>query len=166
MLPPCQFSSEVFSESRDLSKVNGQMSIWAYPSLSKTLEVPPEPIVLTIKNGLLQFDPENGIYPKNSTETFNQLLTLIRDGEGEICVREFGLGLNEGMGKNALVADIFAFERQHGMHISLGKKHNVYKTGTIKAKQTRFHIDVFVDVKTITVLDDNTRLFDDGQYLI
>ncbi|CAF1071310.1 unnamed protein product [Rotaria sordida] len=157
---------EVFTESRDLSKVNGQMSIWAYPSLAKTLEIPPEPIVLTIKNGLIEFDPENGIYPKNSTETFNQLLTLIRDGEGEICVREFGLGLNEGMGKSAIVTDVSAFERQHGMHISLGKKHNVYKTSAIKTKQTRFHIDVFIDLKNITILDDNTCLFDDGKYLV
>jgi hypothetical protein len=63
------------------------------------------------------------------------------------------------MGKSALVTDIFAFERQHGMHISLGKKHNVYKIGAIKAKQTRFHIDV----KTITILDDNTELYGDGK---
>jgi len=51
------------------------------------------------------------------------------------------------MGKSALVADIFAFERQHDRHRSLRRKHNVYKTGTIKAKQTRFHIDV----KRITI---------------
>ncbi len=70
------------------------------------------------------------------------------------------------MGKSALVADIFAFERQHGMHISLGKKHNVYKTGAIKAKHTRFHIDVFINVKNITILDDDTQLFGDGKYLI
>jgi hypothetical protein len=70
------------------------------------------------------------------------------------------------MDKSALVVDIFAYERQHGMHISLGKKHNVYKTGTIKAKQTRFHIDVFIDVKNITILDDNAHLFCDGKYLV
>jgi hypothetical protein len=51
------------------------------------------------------------------------------------------------MGKSALVADIFAFQRQHDRHRSLRKKHNVYKTGTIKGKQTRFHIDA----KPITI---------------
>ena len=70
------------------------------------------------------------------------------------------------MGKSALVTDIFAFERQHGMHISLGKKHNVYKASTIKAKQARFHIDVFIDVKNIIILDDNTCLFSNGKYLV
>jgi len=59
-----------------------------YPSLSKTLEILPESIVLRIKYG---------VYPNSSNETFNQLLTLIPDGEGEICIREFGLGLNEGI---------------------------------------------------------------------
>ncbi len=66
------------------------------------------------------------------------------------------------MGKSALVADIFAFQRQHDRHRSLRKKHNVYKTGITKAKQTRFHIDV----KRITIFDDNTCLFEDGKYLI
>ncbi len=56
---------EVFSESNDLSKINGQMSIWAYPSLSKILAIPSEPIVLNIKNGLLEFDPGNNIYSIN-----------------------------------------------------------------------------------------------------
>jgi len=49
-----------------------------YPSLSKTLEILPESIVLTIKHG---------VYPNSSNETSYQLLTLIRDGEGEIWFR-------------------------------------------------------------------------------
>jgi hypothetical protein len=60
------------------------------------------------------------------------------------------------MGKSALVAVIFAFERQHDRHRSLRKKYNVYKTGTIKA----------IDVKRITIFDDNTCLFEDEKYLI
>ncbi|CAF1563525.1 unnamed protein product, partial [Didymodactylos carnosus] len=154
---------EVFTEAKDLLKMNGNLTIWSYPSLENTVEVPPQPIKLTIKNGQLEFNPTNN-EPQNCTETFNKLLTLIKDGEGDICVRKFGLGLNEGMGKHAIVQDIFAFERQHGMHISLGKKHNVSKAATIKKKETQFHINVFVDVKTITV--DDTIIFDNGKYLL
>jgi hypothetical protein len=52
------------------------------------------------------------------------------------------------------------------VHISLGKKHNVYKSDAIKAKQIRFHIDVFIDVKSIIILDDNTQLYGDKKYFI
>ena len=63
------------------------------------------------------------------------------------------------MSKSALIVDNLAFERQHG---SLRKKHTLYKTGTIKVKQVPLHIDV----KSITILDDHTPLFDHRKYLV
>ncbi|CAF1605988.1 unnamed protein product [Didymodactylos carnosus] len=101
---------EVFTQVKDLLKINGNRSIWSYPSREKTLEISSE----SVKNGQLEFDPVNN-ESKNSTERFKQLLTLIKDGEDDISIREFALGLNEGMGKHAIVQDIFAFERQDGI---------------------------------------------------
>ncbi len=54
------------------------------------------------------------------------------------------------MGKNRPLNDVTAFERQWGLHVSLGKKHNVFKKASIP-KNMRFHIDMFVDVKEISV---------------
>ncbi len=66
---------------------------------------------MEFKSGILQFEPEKGIEPENCTEEYRKLMNLIRDGEGEIMIREFGMGLNEGMAKDKTVQDIFAFER-------------------------------------------------------
>lgn len=46
------------------------------------------------------------------------------------------------------VSDVTAFERQEGLHLSLGKKHTVFKKPGISSKE-RFHIDMFVDVQQI-----------------
>jgi hypothetical protein len=40
----------------------------------------------------------------------------------------------------------------------------VYKSDGIKGKQTTFHIDVFVDVKTITC--DGHRIFDNNEWTV
>jgi aminopeptidase len=155
---------EVFSESKHLKGVNGCMTIFGYPSLQKQLVLVDEPMRLEFKQGVLQFSPDSSppILPLHSTPEFTELLHLIRSGEGEISLREFGMGLNRGMSRERTVADIFAFERQHGLHISLGKKHNVFKADGIKGKQTTFHIDVFVDVHRILV--DGVAIFENNEW--
>lgn len=155
---------EVFSESKQLAGVNGRMTLFGYPSLAKQLVLVDPPIRIEFREGVLQFDPtaDPPILPEHATPEFLDLLGLIRSGEGEISLREFGMGLNRGMSRERTVADIFAFERQHGLHISLGKKHNVFKADGIKGKQTTFHIDVFVDCKTITC--DGVKLFDNDEW--
>jgi aminopeptidase len=70
-------------------------------------------------------------------------------------VREFGLGLNPAMGKHSPLNDVTAFERQVGLHMSLGRKHTVFKKPTIiSQKSARFHLDLFVDVEEIRIDDD------------
>lgn len=157
---------EVFTEARSLSSVNGVLPIFGYPSLQKKLVMLEEPIHLHIVNGVLQFDLNASppIIPLHATPDFIELLSIIQAGEGEIVIREFGMGLNRGMSRTRTVADIFAFERQHGLHISLGKKHNVFKVDGIKGKQTTFHIDVFVDVNTIAC--DGKNIFENNEWTV
>lgn len=56
-----------------------------------------------------------------------------------------------------------AFERQRGMHISLGKKHTVYAKEGISKRKTKFHIDLFVDVSEI--LMDDYAIYKDNDYV-
>jgi aminopeptidase len=158
---------EVFTESRILEQAQGTVTLFGHPNLTKQLTLldRSKPLELSVNKGLIVFDEKQNIMPKNCTEEFKKLLSLISSGEGEIVLREFGLGLNRAMSYDLPVADIFAFERQYGMHISLGKKHNIYKVEGIKGKHTIFHIDVFVDLKRI-ILDDEDLLFDKGQFNI
>ncbi|MEK7452012.1 MAG: hypothetical protein AAB664_01625, partial [Patescibacteria group bacterium] len=61
----------------------------------------------------------------DAPQDFKDILDRIREDE-DVLVREFGLGLNRAMGKDKIVYDITAFERQYGMHLSLGAKHAIY----------------------------------------
>ena len=81
---------------------------------------------------------------------FQEVLDQISSDE-RIMVREFGVGLNRAMGKDRLLKDITAFERQKGLHLSLGEKHGVYKKPGFNPKKTHYHIDVFVDVERIEI---------------
>ena len=58
---------------------------------------------------------------KNSTEAFDEMLTLIREGEEVVWVRELGFGLNRGFSKTKIVSDIGSYERMCGVHLSLGR---------------------------------------------
>lgn len=42
---------------------------------------------------------------------------------------------------------------------------SVFKKAGIKAKRTRFHIDLFIDVAKI-ILDDNIILYDNSKFVI
>ena len=79
-------------------------------------------------------------------------------------VREFGLGLNNAMGKHRVVSDITAFERQKGLHLSIGAKHTVYAKQGMHRKHGRYHVDVFVDVERITM--DGQPIYQDGDFCV
>jgi aminopeptidase len=150
---------EVFSEPTDLSSINGQVSCFGFPNLDRIVEIHNEkPFTLNITNGIVTSISDD------APDTFKQVYELIKSSEGEVMIREFGVGLNEGTGKDHPLNDVTAFERQKGLHFSLGKKHTVYKKAGLKAKRTRFHIDVFVDVRKI-YMDDNL-VFDNGNFLM
>ena len=144
---------EVFTESRDLQTVNGEAMVFAFAGddhLVRTYE----PFRVVIRSGILTT-------PEGPPE-FQAILDKIREDE-EVLVREFGLGLNRAMDKHRIVNDITAFERQKGLHLSLGAKHAMYAKPGLSRKHGRYHVDIFVDAKRITV--DETIIYQDGEFL-
>lgn len=132
---------EVFSEPKDFTRVNGEVMLFAFAGFDHLVQIH-EPFKAVIENGVL--------VRHEGPAAFEEVLAAIRNDE-DVLVREFGLGLNRAMGKTRPLADITAFERQQGLHLSLGEKHSVFKKPGINAKKTHFHVDVFVDVERIDI---------------
>ncbi len=130
---------ETFTEPRDLAKMNGDALLFAFAGTDHLVQMH-EPFRIVIEKGILV--AHEG--PKAFQDVLDQIST-----EESLTVREFGLGLNRAMGKDRVLKDITAFERQRGLHLSLGEKHNVYAKPGLSKSRTRFHIDVFVDVERI-----------------
>jgi aminopeptidase len=96
---------EVFSEPKELNCVNGEVMIWGFPNMDRLMEVRRPSFKVIIKDGLV-------VGTEGAPESFTKLLDLIREAEGEIVVREFGLGLNPAMSRDVIVNVLTAFERQ------------------------------------------------------
>lgn len=84
--------------------------------------------------------------------------------EGAVWIREFGLGLNDAISRDRRLSDVNFHERLIGLHLSLGKKHPVYGKKIPKEQPQRYHIDVFPDVKRITI--DGTVIFEEGRIVV
>lgn len=143
---------EVFTESRDLRSVEGEALIFAFAGddhLVRTYE----PFPVQIRQGVLTA-------PHGPPE-FQAILAKIREDE-EVLVRELGFGINPAMDRRHIVNDITAFERQTGVHLSLGAKHGIYAKPGLSRKHGRYHVDVFVDVRRITI--DGETIFQDGKF--
>lgn len=145
---------EVFTESKDLTKVNGAVKIFAYAGMDHKMRIVPS-FTAIITEGVLTA-PE-------APQEFQEILKMIAEDE-EVLVREFGLGLNRELGKEMVVNDITAFERQLGLHLSLGAKHAIYPKPGLNRKTGRYHVDVFVDIETITI--DNEVIYQDGAFTV
>lgn len=145
---------EVFTESRDLRTVNGQARVFAFAGDDHVVRRY-EPFLVHVTNGILTA-PE-------SPQEFQDILVKIAQDE-EVLVRELGFGLNAAMSKERWVNDINAFERQKGIHLSLGAKHGVYPKPGINRKQGRYHVDVFVDVTRILI--DEEVVYQGGDFLV
>jgi len=144
---------EVFTEPKDLSRVNGEAMLFAFAGTDHFVQIH-EPFRIRVEGGVLT--------AHEGPPSFKEVLDQIA-GEEKILVREFGLGLNPAMGKQAVLNDITAFERQKGLHFSLGEKHGVYKKPGLNPKKTHYHIDVFVDVRRIEL--DGEAIYRDGGFV-
>ncbi len=144
---------EVFTEARDLCLVNGEVMIYAFAGDDHKVRMH-VPFKARVTNGILT--------NVDGPPDFQYILDKINEDE-EVLVRELGLGLNPAIGKTRLVNDITAFERQKGVHLSLGEKHGVYPKPGLNRKEGRYHVDVFVDVERVTV--DGDVIFQDGEYI-
>jgi hypothetical protein len=137
---------EVFTESKELTSVNGRATVFAFADTSYRVNKPQQPITIIIEDGIL-------VDCENSTPAFDEVLSIIREGEEVVWVRELGFGLNRGFSKTKIVSDIGSYERMCGVHLSLGRKHGMYAKPGFKRGDGKFHVDIFVDTKTVT-LDD------------
>lgn len=146
---------EVFSEPRDLTAVNGEVRIFGFAGMDHRVRFY-EPFKAIIEKGIMTAGPD-------APQEFLDTLDLIRADE-DVTVREFGLGLNRAMGKHTLLSDVTAFERQLGLHMSLGGKHTIYKKEGLNRKHMRYHVDIFIDVNRILV--DDTVLFENGSFVV
>ncbi|MCH2189184.1 hypothetical protein MK079_05160 [Candidatus Gracilibacteria bacterium] len=149
---------ENFTEAKDFSRVNGKLTLYAYPDERYQVQFC-EPFEVEIKESILSCsDPK-------CPQKFRELMDQIAEGEdGEVYVRELGFGMNTGISKQKRLSHVGAFERVSGFHISLGKKHNIYRKKFPRSLTQRFHIDVFPDVESISV--DGKMIFEDGKYVV
>ena len=147
---------EVFTESKDLEALNGRVRMSIFGDTSFAVNKPAHPITLIIDKGRVTGTVD-------STPEFDLVLANIRAIEGEIWVRELGLGLNRTFTQDRLVSDIGTYERMCGVHLSLGAKHGSYNKPQIKKTASRYHVDVLPFTESVT-LDDEV-IYRDGAWL-
>ena len=145
---------EVFTEAKDLSRVNGSLMIYAFADTNFEICMH-DPFRVDIENGLVTG------WSTNAPQSFEEVIAQIKTNERPI-LREVGFGLNRAITRENYLPDITAFERTLGLHFSLGEKHPVFKKAGITSDKTRFHVDVFPVVSE--VYSDDTLLFKDGTY--
>lgn len=138
---------EVFTESKDLEAVNGRVRISIFGDTAFTVNKPALPITLVVSKGRV-----TGAI--DSTPEFDRVLANIRADEGEVWLRELGLGLNRAFTQDRMVSDIGTFERMCGVHLSLGAKHGSYNKPNIRKTAARHHVDVFALTETVTLDDE------------
>lgn len=148
---------EVFTESKDLEALNGRVRLSIFGDTSFTVNKPKRPITLIVDQGRVTGTVD-------STPEFDLVLEKIRADEGEIWVRELGLGLNRTFTQDRLVSDIGTYERMCGVHLSLGAKHGSYNKPQISKSAARYHVDVFALTETVT-LDDEV-IYRDGVWQV
>lgn len=147
---------EVFTESKDFSKMNGSFMCYAYAGADFSVDMH-EPFRVDVKEGLVVG------FGDNTPETFSKIISNIKEFERPI-IREIGFGMNRAITRERYLQDITAFERILGMHFSLGEKHSVFKKEGITAHKAKFHVDLFPLVDR--VLADGKVIFENGKYLV
>ncbi|NOT31281.1 MAG: hypothetical protein HOP15_12610 [Planctomycetes bacterium] len=148
---------EVFTESRDLEAVNGRVRIALFAATDYTVARPEQPITLVVERGRVT-------RAIGSTSGFERVLAGIRADEGEVWLREFGLGMNRAFTLERTVSDVGTLERMCGVHLSLGAKHATFEKANIKKRLARHHVDVFVLTSFVSVNEE--IVFQDGAWLV
>lgn len=147
---------EVFTEAKDLSRMNGSLMIYAFAGENFEMTMH-EPFRVDIKDGLIVG------WGDNTPPLFPKIVAQVQTNERAI-IREIGFGLNRAITREHYLNDITAFERILGLHFSLGEKHTVYKKQGITPDKTRYHVDLFPVVDE--VMADNKVIFKDSTYLV
>ena len=147
---------EIFTEARELTKVNGSIVVYAFAGTNFMIDMH-EPFRVDIQDGLVVS------WSENAPQEFIDIVAQIQTSERAI-IREIGFGLNRAITREHYLKDITAFERNLGMHFSLGEKHTVFKKQGITADKTRYHVDLFPLVDQ--VFADKRLIFKDNIYLV
>ena len=151
---------EAFSEPVDITQSNGEVEIYAYPGEDHKMRFTNKPFKMKIVNG--------NMVSHDAPADFIPLIEMMKgeNKDGQIPVREFGLGLNRAITKENTLTEASAFERVTGLHLSLGMKHGVYQKKFKKNKEInqRFHVDIYPDVYKIRINDQ--LIYQDGYYLV
>jgi leucyl aminopeptidase (aminopeptidase T) len=147
---------EVFTEPTQFAKVNGTVKLYAYGNETSRVVVPEEPVLVVIKEGVIVDYP-------NAPESFTAIMDKIKEDE-ELWVRELGLGMNRAMTRTRILNDVGSYERMCGVHMSIGKKHTIYKKEGFPKRSSKYHVDVFVDVTTVKI--DDVVVFENGGYIV
>ena len=149
---------ENFTEIIDFLKVNWKVSIRAYPNENFWVEFP-EVFTLNIKESLITW------YSENTPKWFLEILEKIKKSEdNEVFIRELWFWLNPWITWEKSLNDINAFERILGFHISLWKKHQIYRKKFHRKITQRYHIDIFPDTDYIKMGDE--IIFQNEKYLL
>lgn len=148
---------EVFTESKDLEALNGRVRVSLFGDTSFTVNKPEKPITMVVEKGQV-----TGVI--DSTPEFDRVLAKIREDEGQVWVRELGLGLNLAFTEERTVSDIGTFERMCGVHLSLGEKHGSYNKPQVRKSAAKYHVDVFSATKAV-LLDDEI-IYRDGRWQV
>ncbi|MDD4929864.1 MAG: hypothetical protein PHP85_11355 [Gallionella sp.] len=146
---------EVFTESKDLEALNGRVRLSSFGDTDFLVNIPESPMTLEISRGRVA-----GVV--DSTPEFDRVLEQIRADEGDVWVRELGLGLNRAFTQQRIVSDIGTYERMCGIHLSLGAKHGSYNKPQIRKAAAKYHVDVFAMTELFT-LDDEV-IYRDGAW--
>lgn len=179
--PPRQLSvggtfpvGEVITESIDLGGVGGSAEVFAFPTTERRMciiqrEDPLQKLLrVDVEAGTiasLRDASEEGVWGKEKDQ-LQSVLNLIQSVEGDVWIRELGIGLNPHLGMKAPLSDVTSFERQRGIHVSLGKRHPLFPKKlrvdnelipdsahprpvqqigpVLRRKDGVFHIDLFV----------------------
>ncbi len=150
---------EVFSELKDLTKLNGKVSLFAFGDrIFSVYDATANPVLVTIQEGRV-------VKVENSNEEFDAVLEDIRAHEKEIWVRELGFGMNKAFTRQKQIRrDVGIYERMCGVHLSLGSKHALYPKEGFRKKDVKYHVDVFAEVDVVEI--DNEIIFEKGAYVL
>jgi hypothetical protein len=147
---------EVFTEPKELVRVNGTVSLYAFGNKEFRVEVPERPMMVTVKEGMI-------VGVEDATASFNEVLAQIQEDE-TLTVRELGFGMNRAFTRTRRVIDVGAYERMCGVHLSLGGKHAIYAKPGFSRKHSRHHVDVFADVTRVLI--DGRVVYENGAYIV
>ncbi len=147
---------EVFTEPKDLTRVNGTVALYAFGNKEFRVEAPESPVMVAVKEGMI-------VDVQNATDSFKEVLAQIQEDE-TLTVRELGFGMNRAFTRERRVTDVGAYERMCGVHMSLGAKHAIYAKPGFSRKHSRHHVDVFVAVTRVLV--DGHVVYQDGMYTV